>query len=232
MNLFVLFSFLVTFACGWLNVEFMLGFAPYLVTHQTGNVTRIALAITEGNFSLLWGLIGVICAFILGSALASFINPKGDMNFTPIFGIAYIVLSAALFFFTLITGGGYIFILYGAFLSGYQNGFLTQFKVRVSHLSGISSDAGIELGRFFKVLKKRNDRNKKTSLIAISSSFGFKMLSLGVFVGGAILGAVLSRFMPLIAVITLLSIFNIAIAFVYFKAAVRMRETFNRQQPE
>lgn len=229
MNLFVLFSFLVTFACGWLNVEYMLGFAPYLVTHQTGNATRIALAITQGNFSLLWGLVGVIAAFIIGSALAGFINPRGDMNFTPIFGICYIILSVALFFFAWLTGGGYIFILYGAFMSGYQNGFLTQFKIRVSHLSGISSDAGIELGRFFKVLKRKNDRNKKTSLIALGTSFGFKMLSLVFFVLGAVLGAVLTGLMPWLVVLIILSAFNVGIAFVYFKAAVILREDFTRK---
>ena len=229
MNLFVLFSFLVTFACGWLNVEYMLGFAPYLVTHQTGNATRIALAITNGDLGLLWSLIGVIVAFIVGSALAGFINPKGDMNFTPIFGICYIVLSVALFFFAWLTGGGYIFVLYGAFMSGYQNGFMTQFKIRVSHLSGISSDAGIELGRFFKVLKRRNDRNKKTSLIALGSSFGFKMLSLLFFVLGALLGAFLTGLMPWLVVLILLSAFNVGIAFVYFKAAVVLREDFARK---
>ena len=228
MNLFVLFSFLVTFACGWLNVEFMLGYAPYLVTHQTGNATRIALALTQGNAMLFWGLVGVICAFIAGSALAGFINPKGDMNFTPIFGICYIILSVALFFFALLTGGGYIFILYGAFMSGYQNGFLTQFKIRVSHLSGISSDAGIELGRFFKVLKRKNDRNKRTSLRALSASFGFKMLSLLVFILGAFLGAGLSMVMPLMLVMGILSAFNIAIAIFYFKAANGLIPEFDR----
>ena len=229
MNLFVLFSFLVTFACGWLNVEYMLGFAPYLVSHQTGNATRIAIAITSGDLGLLWGLIGVIVAFIIGSALAGFINPKGDMNFTPVFGICYIVLSVALFFFAWFTGGGYIFVLYGAFMSGYQNGFMTQFKIRVSHLSGISSDAGIELGRFFKVLKRRNDRNKKTSLIALGSSFSFKMLSLMFFVLGALLGAFLTGLMPWLVVLMLLSAFNVAIAFVYFKAAAILREDFTRK---
>lgn len=229
MNLFVLFSFLVTFACGWLNVEFMLGYAPFLVTHQTGNATRIALALTQGNAMLFWELVGIICAFIVGSALAGFINPKGDMNFTPIFGICYIFLSVALFFFAWLTGGGYIFILYGAFMSGYQNGFMTQFKIRVSHLSGISSDAGIELGRFFKVLKRRNDRNKKTSLIALGSSFSFKMLSLMFFVLGALLGAFLTGLMPWLVVLMLLSAFNVAIAFVYFKAAAILREDFTRK---
>lgn len=230
MNSFVLFSFLVTFACGWLNVEFMLQYAPFLVTHQTGNITRIALAVTEGDFLLLWSLIGVIVAFIIGSALAGFINPKGDMNFTNAFGIFYIILSGALFLFALFAGGGYIFILYGAFLSGYQNGFMTQFKIRVSHLSGISSDAGIELGRFFKVLKRRNDRNKKTSLKALSWSFGFKMISLGAFVGGAIVGAILTGVMPFIVVLAILSAFNIAIAFVYFKAASLLRAEFARRE--
>ena len=228
MNLFVLFSFLVTFACGWLNVEFMLSYAPYLVTHQTGNATRIALALTQGNAMLFWGLVGVICAFIAGSALAGFINPKGDMNFTPVFGIFYIILSVALFFFSWFTGGGYIFVLYGAFMSGYQNGFLTQFKVRVSHLSGISSDAGVELGRFFKVLKRRNDRNKRTSLRALTASFSFKMLSILIFILGAFLGAGLSLVMPLMPVIGILSAFNITIAIVYFKAANTLRSEFNR----
>ena len=228
MNLFVIFSFLVTFACGWLNVEFMLSFAPYLVTHQTGNVTRLALAITEGNFSLLWGLVGVIAAFIIGSALSSFINPKGDMNFTTRFGIFYIICSVALFFFAMLSKNSYIFILFGSFFSGYQNGFLTQFKVRVSHLSGIASDAGVELGRFFKVLKRRGDKNKRTSLIALSASFGFKMLSLAVFVAGAILGAVLTKCMPLLLVIGILTAFNIATGIFYFKVGREMRLIFNR----
>lgn len=229
MNLFVLFSFLVTFACGWLNVEFMLKFAPFLVTHQTGNVTRIALALTTGDFTLFWCLLGIVAAFIIGSALAGFVNPKGDMNFTPIFGIFYIILSAALFVFALFAGTGFIFVLYSAFMSGYQNGFLTQFKIRASHLTGISSDAGIELGRFFKVLKRKNDRNKKTSLKALSWSFGFKMISLFAFVGGAIVGALLTGVMPVIIVIAILSAFNIAITFFYFKAAVELRKDFERR---
>ena len=228
LNLFVIFSYLVTFGCGWLNVEVLMNFAPYCATHQTGHLTRIAVSLIQGDIFLFLGLLIAVGLFLAGSVVAGFVNPKGDMNFTVRFGVMYVIFSAGLMAFAVFLPGSFFLIMYCSFFSGYLNGFLTQFKIRVSHMSGIVSDAGIELGRLLKVAS-RKDRNKRTSMRALGLSFSMKMMSLGVFVAGALVGTVFNFAMPMLADFALLAAFNAAVAVFYIKISRAMREYMGKR---
>ena len=189
MNLFVLFGYLVTFACGWLNVLVVTRFAPFTATHHTGSVTKITVSMLDGDWFMFFALIGVIAAFMLGIAIASFINPKGDGNFTQRFGIAYIVGAVLLIIFAASFGESYGFVFYCSVFAGFQNGFMSQFKIRASHMSGVITDAGVELGRLCKEAVKRGNPNRGSILKSYGASFGMKVLFLAVFAGGAYRGA-------------------------------------------
>ena len=80
LSLLKLFGFLVTFACGWLNVGIFLQF-EFGGTHQTGTLTRGAMTLFEGQWGAAISLFGIIFAFILGAACAGFISPEKDMNY-------------------------------------------------------------------------------------------------------------------------------------------------------
>ena len=96
MNLFILFIYLVTFGCGWLNVEIMLNFVPFSATHHTGNLTRIAISLFKGDITLMVSLVCVVLVFIAGAALSSLINTKENNYFSSWFGTSNIIAAVLL----------------------------------------------------------------------------------------------------------------------------------------
>ncbi len=223
MNSFVVFGYLATFACGWLNVEIILKYAPFSATHITGSLTRIPVNMLEGNWGMFFSLIGIVSAFIVGVAVSSFINPRGDGNFTRNFGIGYIIGASLLFIFTIVFGGSYMFVIFCSLFAGFQNGFLSQFKLRVSHMSGVATDVGVELGRICKESLKKKHPNKHSILKSYGASIGMRILFIVVFVTGAFVGAVLTMNMHQIPVMLMLTLFDVIIAIYYLRICPRLR---------
>lgn len=229
MNSFVLFGYLVTFACGWLNVLVVTRFAPFTATHHTGSVTKIPVSMLDGDWFMFFALIGVVLAFIIGVAISAFINPKGDGNFTSRFGVAYITGSVVMIIFAAAFGMSYWFIFYSSLFAGFQNGFLSQFKVRVSHMSGVATDAGVELGRLCKESIRKDNPNRNSILKSYGASFGMKMLFIVVFAVGALVGALISMGVPLFVSFLLLAIFDMAIAGYYLRICPNLRTRRDRE---
>ncbi len=232
MNSFVLFGYLTTFACGWLNVVIVTNFAPFTATHHTGSVTKIPVSFLDGDWFMFFALIGLASAFIIGVAISAFINPRGDGNFTSRFGYAYITGAVVLAVFAAAFGLSYWFIFYCSVFAGFQNGFLSQFKLRVSHMSGVSTDAGVELGRMCKEALRRGNPNRKSILKSYAASFGLKMLFIAVFATGALVGALISIGVPLFVSFLLLAIFDTAIAIFYLRICPYLRTRRERESVE
>ena len=232
MNSFVLFGYLTTFACGWLNVVVVTQFAPFCATHHTGSVTKIPVAFVQGDWFLFFALIGVVSAFIIGVAISAFINPRGDGNFTSRFGTAYIIGAVALIAFAALFGLSYWFIFYCSVFAGFQNGFLSQFKLRVSHMSGVATDAGVELGRMCKESLRFDNPNRRSILKSYGASFGLKMLFIVVFALGALAGFLISLGVPLFVSFLFLGIFDIAIACYYLRICEPLRTRREREKAE
>lgn len=220
----------MTFACGWLNVLVVTRFAPFTATHHTGSVTKLPVSMLDGDWFMFFALIGVIAAFMLGIAIASFINPKGDGNFTQRFGAAYIVGAVLLIIFAASFGGSYGFVFYCSMFAGFQNGFMSQFKIRVSHMSGVITDAGVELGRLCKEAAKKGSPNRRSILKSYGASFGMKILFIAVFAGGATIGLLLGKGLPLFVAFLLLAIFDIVIAVYYLRVYPLLHKRKDREE--
>ena len=229
MNSFVLFGYLVTFACGWLNAVIVTRFAPFTATHHTGSVTKIPVSMLDGDWGMFIALIGVVSAFIIGVAISAFINPRGDGNFTSRFGIAYIVFAVLMIIFAATFGTDYWFVFFCSVFSGFQNGFLSQFKLRVSHMTGVATDAGVELGRMCKESLKKDNPNRHSILKSYGASFGLKMLFIAVFATGALIGVLISMGVPLFVSFLLLAIFDAAIAVYYLRICPSLRTRRERE---
>ena len=219
MSLLKLFGFLVTFACGWLNVGIFLQF-EFGGTHQTGTLTRGAMTLFEGQWGAAISLFGIIFAFILGAACAGFISPEKDMNYKNTFGVFLIIGAVCVLLINALFYDSYIFDFYGALFAGFQNGFLSQFKIRVSHVSGCCTDAGVNLGRFLHKNKLPKPNRKIASHISLSNVF-LNLMNILCFFLGVLFGMLLFSFMEQFFVYLALFIWYLFISIFYFYICYR-----------
>lgn len=147
----------LTFAAGFVNVAAMRLLAS-TVSHHTGNISRIALFISEKNYNpLTVSLIAVICfftgAFVSGLMFyqRKFALKKRYGIFLMSFSVCFLALS---FFY--IPKKIQIAIL--AFILGMQNGMFIYYGdviVRTTHITGYLTDAAFALG-----MAVRGDKTK------------------------------------------------------------------------
>lgn len=211
MNLFILFIYLVTFGCGWLNVEIMLNYVPASATHHTGNLTRIAILLFNGDIQLMLSLILVVAVFILGSAISGLVNVKENNHFSAKFGIINIWASVILILLSYFFENKIVMLYYCSFLAGCQNGVISQFASRASHMSGIATDAGIGLGRFIRDILTGTFGNRKKHF----NVFIVKFISIIIFVAGAILGALIAPHVSMFCSYLILGLFNVGVSIFY-----------------
>lgn len=211
MNLFILFIYLVTFGCGWLNVEIMLNFAPFSATHHTGNLTRIAISLFKGDIALMVSLVCVVLVFIAGAALSGLINTKENNHFSSWFGTSNIIAAVLLIILSYFFETKMVMVYYCSLFAGFQNGIISQFASRASHMSGIATDSGIGLGRFIRDILNGTYGNRKKHFYV----FIVKFISIIVFVAGAILGAGLAPHVTMFCSYLILGLFNIEMSVFY-----------------
>lgn len=128
----------------------------FFSANMTGNVSTMADRVALGD--ILTGLfyLAIVVTFVLGAALSAFITTKGKRNgiekiyafsiiaeasLLALLGCADIWLSSA------VRGPVLVFGL--SFLMGLQNAIVTRIsnaRVRTTHVSGMATDVGIELG--------------------------------------------------------------------------------------
>jgi len=181
----------LTFVAGATNAGGFLAVQQY-TSHMSGIVASIADNIVLGNFVLAVAALGALLSFVLGAACTAVMVNWGRRRGThsvyalPLmleaglllsFGVVGANLSSHLFFFVSVT------VMLLCFLMGLQNALVTKIsktEIRTTHVTGLITDLGIELGKLIywnmgnnaaaKVVV-RADRAKMQVLASLASLF-------------------------------------------------------------
>ncbi|NLA82734.1 MAG: DUF1275 domain-containing protein, partial [Clostridiaceae bacterium] len=154
---------LLTFSAGFTNAVTTLG-AGLAVSHHTGNLAQLALALLKGQVSLIASLAGLILFFFLGSVLAGIFFYQKPAGQTRVYGLFSIIQGGITILASLFLPSSWILALYffSALGMGLQNGILKNYRqvaTRTSHMTGYLTDAGVALGHVL-----RGDRDQAWKL--------------------------------------------------------------------
>jgi uncharacterized membrane protein YoaK (UPF0700 family) len=193
-------GYCLTMIAGALNAGAFLAVSTY-TSHVTGLLSSLANMLATGQVVLAFRVLCAVACFLLGAIFSSFTihyfkthNLKGGYAFT-LATEAVLLMVLAVFgqwvqpYPSLVLSGTIIVL---CFIMGLQNSFITtasRYEIRTTHMSGIVTDIGIELG---KLLYKhsRPQRSDDACLVVPNYRKLHKMLRLLVcFVSGGIVGS-------------------------------------------
>ncbi|BDC99966.1 YoaK family protein [Persicobacter psychrovividus] len=173
----------LSFSAGLINIIGLLQFGE-LVTHVTGHFTHFANALSTGNFTLILQRFGFLFSFIFGAMAASVLviyTGRWKEQYSHTFAL---LIEIAILFFVLshpnwsARWNAYLLL----FAMGLQNALVTRISgavVRTTHLTGISTDLGIELVSLFH--SQGEERKQITRRLSLQSTIvtGFVVGGIG-----------------------------------------------------
>jgi uncharacterized membrane protein YoaK (UPF0700 family) len=178
--------FFLALNAGMINVIGLLNIAHQSVSHMTGNVSMVVVESIQNDWFQVLFMLGVVFCFTLGSFYSGFIIRDSKLRFGRRYGS---VLSIETFFlllaWLLIDHFPHYALLWAAAAMGLQNALASTYNgtiIRTTHLSGVLTDIGLNIGYRFRGLYV--DPRKFTLLV---------LILIGFFVGGVI-GAIAQYF--------------------------------------
>jgi uncharacterized membrane protein YoaK (UPF0700 family) len=196
-------------------------------SHMSGIVSSMADNLVLGDLGLFFAGLTAFVAFVMGAACSAIlINWGRRLNLQSEFALPLLLEAALLFSFGAI-GGFYqaqlasfvpLAILLLCFLMGLQNAIITKIsdaRIRTTHVTGLTTDLGIEFGKLFYWNASRSDQGKP---MVRADRKKLKMLSSLVFsfFAGGVMGALmfkavgLAAAIPLAALIAALAVLPVA----------------------
>lgn len=148
----------LAFVAGAANAGGFLAVQQY-TSHMTGIVSAMADAIALGSFNLVLAGMVALCFFLLGAMLSAvLINWARDRHLHSEYALPLMLEAVLLLLFGLL--GLYmqhhvtlyvsVTVLLLCFMMGLQNAIITKIsraEIRTTHITGLVTDIGIELGR-------------------------------------------------------------------------------------
>lgn len=172
----------------------------FFSANMTGNASTVSIRIAIGQWVTALFYLSIIMAFMFGAATSTFlINAGRRRQHAGVY--AYCILLEAV----LLCGLGWAglmlmdpwrtrsIVLGLAFLMGLQNAVVTRIsgaQVRTTHVSGISTDIGIELAIAFDILRGREPKDNEANNRRTLKLHLCTILS---FVSGGVAGVVVYR---------------------------------------
>lgn len=145
---------LLPFNGGFINAATVVGFLHHAVGYVTGNVTNLGTGLIQGNIDMVLQMLGIFLAFLCGALLSGLLikseHFRRDLRYGTslllqaiLVGIAIILLSYRYI------AGEYVL----AMVMGLQNALTTHYGsaiIRTTHMTGTTTDLGIQLGLWLK----------------------------------------------------------------------------------
>jgi uncharacterized membrane protein YoaK (UPF0700 family) len=163
---------------GYVNAAGYLGIAHRGVSHVTGQVTRIGVDLVAGDWGSTMGAAALVVAFLCGATASGALIRTAELSdeTQQRYGVALLVeaillgLAAAM----LALDMGWPELL-AAMAMGLQNAMASTYSgaiVRTTHVTGITTDLGILLGRFIRGDDVEPGRVKLLALLLAAFLFG------------------------------------------------------------
>jgi uncharacterized membrane protein YoaK (UPF0700 family) len=183
-------GFALAFVAGATNAGGFLAVHQY-TSHMTGIVSAIADNVALGAYSLVLGGVGALLCFIVGAAFsAAMVNYARRRQMSseyalPLLLEAFLLLCFGVLGARLATMEGLfvpVTVMLLCFIMGLQNAVITKLsraEIRTTHITGVVTDIGIELGKLLywnldktdPAARVMADRPRLKILITLASSF-------------------------------------------------------------
>ena len=153
-------GFALAFIAGAINAGGFLAVHQY-TSHMTGIVSSMADNVALGTFDAALAGLGALLSFVVGAACSAIlVNFARQRNMHSEYALPLMVEAVLLLGFGLMGGrlalvddGPFVslIVMLLAFIMGLQNAVITKLsnaEIRTTHITGIVTDIGIELGKF------------------------------------------------------------------------------------
>jgi uncharacterized membrane protein YoaK (UPF0700 family) len=137
----------------------------FFSANMTGNVSSLSDHLAKANLAPGIFFLEIVCIFIAGSAFSTIlINAGRRKNMRAVYAFNILIEGSGLVLLGILEtwfnplSPGVILILSLSFLMGLQNAVVTRIsnaRVRTTHISGTSTDIGIELAMLFDVVRRK-----------------------------------------------------------------------------
>lgn len=192
-------GFALAFIAGAANAGAYLAVQLY-TSHMTGIVSSLADHLALGNFTLALGALGAMLSFLLGAMVSAIMINYGrrrawrsqfalplllEAGLFLVFGLMGATLAGVTALFVPAT------VMLLCFTMGLQNAVITKISgavVRTTHLTGVITDLGIELGKL--VYWNRADAAPGHAVIADRDRLRMFACLIGSFLVGGVSGAI------------------------------------------
>ena len=206
---------LLAFNAGAINAGGFLVVGMY-TSHMTGFASMVADNLVLGNVKLVLGAVGALLSFTTGAAAtALLVNWARQNQLQSEFALPLLIEAALLLLFGLI---GATFnrqtpfavpftVLILAFIMGLQNALVTKISsatIRTTHMTGVITDLGIELGKLF--YWNRTGGPPESQVRANRAKLRLYAGLLGAFMVGGLVGASGFKYVGFIWVVPLASL--------------------------
>lgn len=196
-------GFALAFIAGAANAGAFLAVSLY-TSHMTGIVSSLADHLVLGEFTLALAALGAVLSFLLGAMVSAImINYGRRRGLRSLFALP-LLLEAGLFLVfglmgSTLAGVTALFVpatvMLLCFIMGLQNAVITKISgavVRTTHLTGIITDLGIELGKLVYWNRTRADVDGGVAQAVVADRDRLSMFALLItfFLVGGVLGAI------------------------------------------
>ncbi len=170
---FMMGGFLLALNAGFINAISVLSLLHQAVSHVTGTVTRLGIALAAQNQSELFVSALIVTFFFLGNLISGFVIGDGQLKLGRRYGAILMIQAAVIVLAIYFLHQGFRRAEYLLALAcGLQNGMATSYShavVRSTHMSGIVSDLGIMLGQLLR--QHQIDTTKGKLLLTLLTGF-------------------------------------------------------------
>ena len=184
----------LAFVAGAINAGGFLAVHQY-TSHMTGIVSAMADHLALGNYGYALAGLGPLCAFVAGAACcAVMVNYSRRRDMHSLYAMPLLVEAGLLLSFGLLGARFAAFdglfvtftVMLLCFMMGLQNAIITKIsnaEIRTTHITGIMTDIGIELGKL--AYWNRTHRPEQVPVAADSARLALlAVLALSFFAGG------------------------------------------------
>jgi uncharacterized membrane protein YoaK (UPF0700 family) len=177
---------LLALNAGYVNVVIFLSAFAATTPHMSGNTRSVSVGVVDGE----WGAAGtaglLIVSFIAGSAVSGALVKSREIDLVGFpYGRIFFLIAGLLFAAAALLASSVEPAIYmAAFAMGIQNGMATFYDgvvIRTTHVTGIATDIGIDLGYLIRRQPVRG------------SHFTIKLAVLLGFLGGGMIGVLMAR---------------------------------------
>lgn len=167
----------------------------FFSANMTGNVSSLSDHLAKASLAPGIFFLAIVCIFIAGSTCSTLIINAGRRhNFRSVYAFNIIIEGVGLVLLGIVESWftphspGVLLILSLSFLMGMQNAVVTRIsnaRVRTTHVSGTSTDIGIELAMLFDVLRRKESPKDAPLYLERLRLHAFTLLS---FLAGGVAG--------------------------------------------